>query len=123
MQPKISDECLLAHLNEGFKQAEIAKSCDISRQAVNMRVHGSPTSKQSLKGSKLLRLLPQIIEMLNAGVEQKDIAEHFKCTQGALSRALKKYCIKRWKTNESALKARMTLKRKKGLYETRRNKI
>jgi len=38
MSKKISDACLTNFLDEGFNQAEIARICNMSRQAINQRI-------------------------------------------------------------------------------------
>lgn len=64
---KLSDDCLKAFLEEGFRQSEIARACDISRQAVNCRL----TRKK--KCPKRLKQVPIIVILLNKGFTFKEI--------------------------------------------------
>lgn len=53
---KITDDCLNSYLKEGLSQSEIARACDMSRQAVNQRIKYTPntTPKKRLKKIKSL---------------------------------------------------------------------
>ncbi len=49
---KISDECLKAFMEEDFSQSEIAKNCNLSRQAIHLRIHRERKPAEHLRWAR-----------------------------------------------------------------------
>ena len=96
MSQVISVEGINQLLDEGFTQAEIARMKGVTRQCIGARLRYD----YKKIGSKLLRDSDRIVDMLNKGVSQKDVAEKIDCTLAGLSLFIKRRLIKTYKLKE-----------------------
>ena len=83
-------------LRKGHSQAEIARRLGVTRQAIGARLRYD----YKKIGSRLLRDSDRIVDMLNKGVSQKDIAEEIDCTLTGLNLFIKRRLTKTYKLKE-----------------------
>ena len=86
---KISDKCIDDMVREGFTTAQIARTCNMSRQGVHLRV--GPNYKSYNRYHKHY----EIIFLSKIGFIQMEIAALLKCHAMTVSNVLRKYKIKK----------------------------
>ena len=96
MAEVISREEINQLLKKGHSQVEIARMKGVTRQCIGARLRYD----YKKIGSKLLRDSDKIVDMLNKGVSQKDVAEKIDCTLAGLSLFIKRRLIKTYKLKE-----------------------
>lgn len=67
--------------------SKVARECGVSRQAVWSRVYME--GKGNGVWGKALRSVPAIVEMLNEGMNQKEIAKRLHLSRGSVSSAIR----------------------------------
>jgi hypothetical protein len=95
---KISDECLTDMVNEGFTTAQIARTCDMSRQGVHLRV-----DQTEYKSKHMWHNHYEIIFLYKIGFTLNEIEEMVNAKRGTASNILNKYKIKRPIKNKTVI--------------------